>query len=51
MNFELRTIKSYIVDLDTGERLGFQYNTISIGDEKSTDYTAIKIPGMSHPRY
>jgi hypothetical protein len=51
MNFELRTIKSYLVDLDTGERLEFQYNPSSIGDEKSTDYAAIKIPGMSHPRY
>jgi hypothetical protein len=51
MNFELRTIKSYLVDLYTGERLEFQYNPSSIGDEKSTDYAAIKIPGMSHPRY
>ena len=42
---------AYLVDVDTGEYLAFQYNPNDIGDDKSTAYAAIKIPGMSHPRY
>jgi len=44
-------VKGYIVDIDSGERLEFQYNPGSITDEKSTSYATIKIPGMSHPKY
>jgi len=46
-----QTITAYLVDVDTGERLEFQYNPNEISDEKSTAYAAIKVPGMSHPRY
>ena len=35
----------------TGQRLTFQHNPNDIVDEKSTAYAAIKIPGLSHPRY
>ncbi len=42
---------AYLVDVDTGDYLAFQYNPNDIGDDKSTAYAAIKIPGMSHPRY
>jgi len=45
------SIKGYLVDAETNERLEFQYNPSAITDEKSTSYAAIKIPGMSHPRY
>lgn len=41
----------YIVDVVTRERLEFQYNPDEITDEKSTDFSTIKVPGMSHPRY
>ncbi|HNY26994.1 MAG TPA: hypothetical protein PKH31_06390 [Candidatus Sumerlaeota bacterium] len=51
MPWEQKQISGYLVDVDTGERLEFQHNPNDIGDEKSTDYAAIKIPGLSHPRY
>ena len=51
MSWDKQPIKGYLVDADTGERLEFQYNPNNISDEKSTSYAAIKIPGMSHPRY
>ena len=51
MGWEQKEIKGYLVDVDTGERLEFQHNPNDIGDRKSTAYAAIKIPGMSHPRY
>jgi hypothetical protein len=51
MTWDQRQINGYIVDADTGERLEFQHNPNDITDDKSTDYAAIKIPGMSHPRY
>ena len=41
----------YLVDTVTRESLEFQYNPDEITDDKSTDYAAIKVPGMSHPRY
>lgn len=41
----------FLVDVDTGERLIFQFNPNPIVDDKSTHYAAIRIPGMSHPRY
>ena len=51
MGWDQKEIKGYLVDVDTGERLEFQHNPNDIGDRKSTAYAAIKIPGMSHPRY
>jgi len=51
MSWDRKEIKGYLVDVDTGERLEFQHNPNDIGDDKSTAYAAIKIPGMSHPRY
>jgi len=51
MTWEQQHISGYLVDVDTGERLAFQHNPNDIGDEKSTAYAAIRIPGMSHPRY
>ena len=42
---------AYIVDVETGDYLDFQYNPNDIVDDKSTSYASIKIPGMSHPRY
>mgnify|MGYP001156676434 CR=1 FL=1 len=51
MNAPGQTITAYLVDVDTGERLEFQYNPNDITDEKSTAYAAVKVPGMSHPRY
>ncbi len=51
MSWDKQPIKGYLVDADTGDRLEFQYNPNNISDEKSTSYAAVKIPGMSHPRY
>lgn len=44
-------ITGYLVDTQTGERLAFQHNPNAITDGKSTAWAAIRIPGMSHPRY
>jgi hypothetical protein len=46
-----REITGFLVDYDTGDYLDFQYNPAEIADEKTTAYAAIRIPGMSHPRY
>ncbi len=35
----------------TRESLQFQFNPEEISDEKSADYAAVKVPGLSHPRY
>lgn len=51
MRPDLRKTTGYIVDVVTRESLEFQYNPDEITDEKSTDFAAIKVPGMSHPRY
>ena len=51
MGWDQREITGYIVDIETNERLEFQYNPDDIADDKSTDYAAVQIPGMSHPRY
>ena len=51
MSWDRKEIKGYLVDVDTGERLEFQHNPNDIGDDKSTAYAAIRIPGMSHHRY
>ena len=51
MAWDQKEITAYLVDVDTGDYLDFQYNPNDIVDEKSTAYAAIKIPGMSHPRY
>ncbi len=50
MAWDRKEITAYLVDVDTGDYLDFQYNPNDIVDEKSTAYAAIKIPGMSHPR-
>ncbi len=49
MAWDQKEITAYLVDVDTGDYLDFQYNPNDIVDEKSTAYAAIKIPGMSHP--
>jgi len=46
-----REIKGYLVDVETRERLEFQYNPSEIGDGKSVQFADIKIPGISHPRH
>ena len=51
MRADLKKTTGCIVDVVTHERLEFQYNPDEITDEKSTDFAAIKVPGMSHPRY
>ena len=51
MPADLKKTTGYLVDVVTRESLEFQYNPDEISDEKSTDFAAIKIPGMSHPRY
>ena len=51
MNPPGQALTAYLVDVDTGERMEFQYNPNEIVDEKSTAYAAIKVPGMSLPRY
>jgi hypothetical protein len=51
VGWDQREITGYIVDIETNERLEFQYNPDDIADDKSTDYAAVQIPGMSHPRY
>ena len=51
MAWDQKEITAYLVDVDTGDYLDFQYNPNDIVDDKSTAYAAIKIPGMSHPRY
>lgn len=49
--FNYTAKKGYLIDVQTGKRLIFQLNPSEISDDKSTSYAAIKIPGMSHPRY
>ena len=39
------------MDIETNERLEFQYNPDDIADDKSTDYAAVQIPGMSLPNW
>ena len=43
-------LKAYLIDVETRERLEFQYNPSEIGDDKSANYADIAIPGISHPR-
>lgn len=51
MTENIRKTTGHIVDVVTRESLQFQYNPDEITDEKSTDFAAIKVPGLSHPRY
>ncbi len=39
-----------LVDVDTGERVMFDFNPDAIQDDKATEFAEISIPGMSHPR-
>lgn len=48
---DVKGTTGYLVDVVTRELLKFQYNPDDVTDDKSTDYAAIKVPGMSHPRY
>jgi len=41
----------YLVDVETRERLEFQYNPSEISDSKNAQYADIKVPGISHPRH
>ena len=51
MGWEDTVIKGYLIDADGGGELEFQYNPSEIVDDKATNFAAIRIPGMSHPRY
>ncbi|CAM2066710.1 CIS-tube domain-containing protein [Sulfidibacter corallicola] len=51
MTWDTKEQQAFLVDIDTSERLAFQFNPNEIVDEKSTAYATIRIPGMSHPRY
>jgi hypothetical protein len=46
-----KELKGILVDIETRERLEFQYNPNEIGDDKLTKYVDIAIPGISHPRH
>lgn len=41
----------FIIDVETGDNFDFQYNPSEFIDDKSTAWAAVKVPGMSHPRY
>ncbi|MFW6162590.1 MAG: hypothetical protein ACODAJ_07445, partial [Planctomycetota bacterium] len=51
MSFDPDTIKGYLIDVDGYGDLEFQYNPSEVIDEKATMFAAIRVPGMSHPRY
>ena len=51
MAWNRKSITAHLVDAETGQRLKFQHNPNDIVEEKSTALAAIKIPGLSHPRY
>jgi hypothetical protein len=51
MGWEDQETKGYLIDVDGGGDLEFQYNPYEVVDEKATQFAAIRIPGMSHPRY
>jgi len=44
-------IKGYLIDVDGSGELELQYNPSEILDDKATLFAAIRVPGMSHPRY
>ncbi len=46
-----KNLVGYLVDVENRERLEFQYNPNEIGDDKSSHYAEVKIPGISHPKY
>ena len=43
--------KAFLVDLMTGERLEFQFAPSDLKGDRSSGWTAAKVPGLSHPRY
>ena len=49
--WETPPAKGCLVDSETGEEMEFQYNPSEVLDEKSAHFAAVRIPGMSHPRY
>jgi len=44
-------IQGCLVDADGEGYLEFQYNPSEVLDQKGTMFAAIRVPGMSHPRY
>ncbi len=46
-----KELKAYLVDVETRERLEFQFNPSEINDGKTVRYAEIAIPGISHPRH
>ena len=42
--------KGALVDIQTRERLSFQFNPETISDEQQTEWASIRAQGMSHPR-
>jgi len=51
MSWEDAPTKGYLIDVDGGGELEFQYNPSEVVDDKATMFAAIRVPGMSHPRY
>lgn len=48
--FNVTPIKSYIVDIETLDKIEFQFNPNSITEEHVPIYKDHQIPGRSHPR-
>ena len=42
--------KGALIDIQTRERLEFQFNPETISDEQQTEWTSVRSQGMSHPR-
>ncbi len=51
MAWDEQAIKGYLIDVDGGGDMEFQYNPSEVVDDKATMFAAIRVPGMSHPRY
>jgi hypothetical protein len=51
MAWDEQAIQGYLIDVDGGGDLEFQYNPSEVLDDKATMFAAIRVPGMSHPRY
>ena len=43
-------VKGMIVDIETGDKVEFQYNPPEISDSQGANWVEINVPGMSHPR-
>jgi len=51
VSFSPTHIRGYLIDVDGGGDMDFQYSPSEVVDDKATLFAAIRIPGMSHPRY